>query len=680
MSLVYDTKINNYMPFPSKMPGALTNSQGYKYRNIAINNDYVWDIVWCHTPQQINDTVNNYIRDYNALITAILALPDEQQTFGNTFVLFDDFTIRNQFDIHRIIFLQHVSENEEIRKASTAAEKKLREFFINTNMRDDLYQLTLKIYEREASNLQGEDLLFLNDQMRDNKRNGLHLDKETKEKLKSLNEKLANLCSDFSMNIAADKTTIQFTRKELDGLPETFFNNLEYNDDKYTLKMKYPHVLPVLDKAHYEKTRQEMERAFNSRCRPNMAILFNILQLRKEIANLLGYSTWSDYTLEINMAKSVNVVKGFLTSLVDKLTILRDKELEKMAKRKGGPIQAYDLRYFSELDKIENYNIDSEKVREYFPLNHVLTNMFRYYEQLLGLRFTRGLKDTWHQDAWEWLVYDKSENKIIGKFYLDLYPRDNKFTHAACFPLKFATHADPYAVCAMLCNFRKPTDNLPSLLSHSEVETLYHEFGHVMHNICARTYYLQYSGTQTSRDFVEAPSQMLENWCWEYSTIKELSKHYSTGEPMPDDMIKKIISSRYANSGLTNCRQLTLGIVDLLLHTQKINSEEDIYKLYEDVCINISGLPNTPGTCKLATFGHIAGGYDSQYYGYMWSKVFADDIYNKLKADLEINPNAGIKYRNKVLAWGGSRDAYQFIQEYLEREPEPSAFFRNLGL
>jgi thimet oligopeptidase len=367
-----------------------------------------------------------------------------------------------------------------------------------------------------------------------------------------------------------------------------------------------------------------------------------------------------------------------------------------------------------EKEKLDKYNIDSDVIREYFQLEHILKNMFEYFGGLLGLTFKETKSNCWHSEVREFLVYNadvyyesksgsehsgvntgigvKEEKSTldqssipIGKVYFDLFPRPNKFTHAACFPLKFSTKADAFAVCAIVCNFTPATDAQTALLTHDEVETFYHEFGHAMHGICSSTYYLEFSGTQTDRDFVEMPSQMVENWCWEFNTLKRLGKHYKTGDPIPDDMIAKLIATRYVGSGLFNCRQLCFAMSDILLHTRYIESEKDMLRIYDTLMEEVLGIPNLIGTHRLSTFGHIAGGYDAQYYGYMWSKVYADDIYLHIKHEAGIeNNHSGHSIFNKqyraILEAGGSIDAFKLIKRFLGREPSTKAFLRNLGL
>jgi len=642
---------------------------------------------WNLNSKDIKNILDNYITDFNKLIEKILNLPKNKQTFSNTFKEFNKYINNNHFKINMIIFLQNIIDDEDILNASVEAEKTINEYNINFNMRNDLYNLAKKIWNEENKSLIGEDLIYLQDILKAFHRNGVELDKQSQEQLKSLNTELSNLCTEYSINIAKDSTTIQLTKEELDGLPELFFNNLDapINEDElgggdvkmYTLTAKYPHVFPILEKATNEETRKKVEIMFNSRCKENMPILFRIIQLRQQIASLLGYKTWADYVLEENMANTPNKVSVFLSKLSDKLKVLREKELKIMESKKGDIIYQYDWRYYLDQEIIEKYKVDSDIIREYFQLENVLKHMLSYFEKIFELKFVKNNNKLWHPDVQEWEVYNNKDNIPIGKFYFDLFPRNNKFSHAACFSLKYATVDAPYCICAMLCNFNSPSNDIPSLLSHNEVETLYHEFGHVMHNICSKTYYVEYSGTQTERDFIEAPSQMLENWCWEFSTIKELSSHYKTNKKMPDNMINKLIATRYVGSGLINCRQLTLGITDQLIHTQNIDNIQNLEDIYNKISNELMGIPSNSNTYNLATFGHIAGGYDAQYYGYMWSKVYAEDMYVHFK---ELNSKGGIQFRKKVLEKGGSIDAIELVYDFLGRDVDNTAFLKRLGL
>jgi thimet oligopeptidase len=649
-----------------------------------MNNIDEWNI----DEQDIKNVVDTYIENYNKLISNILSIPINEQKFSNTFAIINKYQIENHFAVNKVIFLQNVLSNENIINASIDAEKKINEFNININMRPDLYELAKRIWDKEHKLLSGENIRYLEDILNIFHRNGLDLDKNIQEQIKLLNNELSNLCTEYSVNLMSDSSTIQFTRKELEGLPELFFENIKLpiddndeiggnSNELFTLTTKYPHVFPILEKAKLEETRKKMEFIFNTRCKNNINILFKIIQLRQQIANLLGYKTWADYVLEDNMAKSSQKVLIFLSKLVEKLKPLRDKELNMMKSKKGDTIYQHDWRYYLDQEIMENYNIDSELIREYFPLNNVLKHMLNYFQKIFGLKFIKEEEKAWHEDVETWLVHDIKEKRIIGKFYFDLFPRDNKFTHAACFSLKYATNDDSYCICAMVCNFNNPVNDIPSLLAHNEVETLYHEFGHVMHNICSRTTYVEYSGTQTERDFVEAPSQMLENWCWEFSTIKKISKHYKTNKQLSDDLINKLIATRYVGSGITNCRQLVLALTDQIIHSQNFETAQELEDVYNKNCTDIMGITNNPDMYYLSIFGHLAGGYDAQYYGYMWSKVYAEDMYEHFK---NLGSKGGILFRKKILEFGGAKDGSELVYLFLGRDVDNTMFLKRLGI
>jgi metallopeptidase MepB len=308
----------------------------------------------------------------------------------------------------------------------------------------------------------------------------------------------------------------------------------------------------------------------------------------------------------------------------------------------------------------------------------------------------KGEDIAWHDDVKIFSVWDDEGEGggFVGYLYLDLHPRDDKYGHAANFSLQpgflLPNGTRRYPATALVCNFSKPTDTKPSLLKHDEVITLFHELGHGIHDLAARTKYSRFHGTAVVRDFVEAPSQMLENWCWTPSQLKSLSNHYLTGEKIPDDLIKKLISTKHVNDALFNLRQLHFGLYDMTIHTPKTHAEAEAFKLsemYNDLRYQISGLkgPETLGMSSdwgngQATFGHLIGGYDAGYYGYLSSQVYSTDMfYSVFKA----NPMDGVqgrRYRHSVLEKGGSQDEMSMLEGFLGRKPSTEAFYRELGL
>lgn len=521
--------------------------------------------------------------------------------------------------------------------------------------------------------------------------------------------------------------------------------------DMYEISLSYPHVVPILKLCAVPATRAAVEKAFNSRAVPgNVNALERLVALRREAAGLLGYPSHAAYVLEERMATTPETVTSFLESLGRDLAPLLESDLAALQELKtaeegaaSGPVGMADYRYYMERELKDKYAVDHDKIKEYFPLEHVLDRVLYMYQRMLGLRFEQtpthvtavttetapdpaaesaaalagnaatdapavaeGSIAVWHEEVRAYRVYDaaagsSTSDQAIGVFYLDLHPRTGKYGHAAVFPLVSGCDAGPVSpsrdetaakasgrvmpVCAMVCNFTKPTPSSPSLLRHEEVVTLYHELGHVFHHLLSETRLHYFASFRCETDFVEAPSQMLENWCWVPSMLRLLSGHYEDlNKQLPEDMAAKLVESRKAHAGLLNTRQCFLATFDMRLHTlpatESVAESVDTAALLEVLHRDLLRLPMTPGTNFGASFGHLAGGYDSGYYGYLWSEVYAADMFETLFAADPLNPEAGQRYRRGILARGGSQDAKDFLRELLGREPSNKAFLRQKGL
>ncbi len=661
---------------------------------------------WSYSPAQITRLGRDIIKQWKALDDDIAA--QEAPTFESTFARV--IALDRELDPieNAICFPKHVSPDEKVREAAKAVEKELVAFGVESSMRRDVYLVLKKAadaYGDDDATLSEEEKRFMEKRLVDYERNGMSLAPEAMKEVEALKKELADLSTTFSTNIAEDDSKHLVTAAELEGCSEAFIEGLEKDpggSGKLVLTMAYPHVMAVGKTCKVSATRAAMEAKFNSRCKAsNVALLEKICELRHDIATKLGFPSHAHYRLELRMARTPGRVTEFLGDLARKLGPLAEKELKVMqqlkAEAEGGGgdneenpsglpvINMWDYRYYMNMVEEKFYQVDHEVLRQYFPFDTVLQGMLSIYRDTFGLDFEEITHEAqrWHEDVLVFKVKQHAgrDSRLLGYFYLDLWPRPNKFSHAACWPLQSACTLPSGerrpAVTALVCNFPAPKeDGTPPLLEHNEVTTFFHEFGHGVHNLCSMAEIPRFAGTSVERDFVEAPSQMLENWCWEVEPLERLSRHVETGESIPAALVEKLIAAKNANVGLLTCRQLFFGIFDQTIHSRRTSSTAEVLR---ELHTTVMRVPMTPGTNFAGSFGHMCG-YDAQYYGYMWSEVFSDDMFmSRFKAD-PLSRRAGQAYCDMVLAKGGSQDADDMLRNFLGREPNQAAFLRAKGL
>jgi len=664
---------------------------------------------WNYTPDELRKLTEKIIEEGKKIDKEIEEIPDEECSFETVIVPIGRKT-ENEVEVlgANIDFFQHISPDKDVRDASAECSLKLQEDSIERSMNKKIYQKVAKVVENIKNGKfkapeDPEDKRLLEKIDLDYRRNGLALPDDKLAELKELKKKLTNISIEFSRCIAEDQTKHVFTKKELDGLSEDFFENLEKTtkdgEEAFFVDMKYPSYFPIIKLAKNENTRKTMMQIYGQRCKPNIDRLKEALGLRLKIANILGYPSHSHFKLETKMAKNPKNVLDFLQSLKEKLQPLAEKELKKLLELKkaekeelnelfDGVINDWDFRYYKRMLIEKEYAVKDDEIKQYLPINEVTEEMLGIYEKIFSLKCVEIENPVvWHPDVRQLEIYDKKTNEYMGTVYLDLYPRDGKYTHAACFGLasgydnEDGSHSFPVA--AMVANFSKPTPTKPSLLKHDEVTTYYHELGHVFHQICSRTKWARFHGTNVERDFVEAPSQMLENWCWEPEVLEKLSHHYQDkNKKLPEDLIQSLIKTKNVNAALFNLRQIFFGSIDMRLHTmEKEDKDLDLIKLWSQLKKEIIMIDNVDDTWPITTFDHIMSGYDSGYYGYLWSEVFSADMYfSQFKPNGILNSEIGEKYRNIILKNGGSRDALDLLKEFLGREPNNDAFLKSLGI
>lgn len=664
---------------------------------------------WDHTPEQIISITKDFIDRYVKFNDETVLI--ETPTVQNLLLPFAEFENENLRFQTQIPFYQYVLDNKELREAGQEATRLINEAIIEQELRVDRYQVFKKLYDSKPEFTDSETKRLLDKVILEFERNGLHLDEEKRSELKVLQNKINDLSLEFSKNTIEEDGFVLFTREELSGLNEDTIKQYETEVDEstgetlYKMTFKYPDFLPLMKHAKVQETRK---RAFNgdaNKLKQNHDILLQLVQQRFKLAKILGYNTFSEYVLEDRLAKTETRVLDFLTDLKTKLSPLGKKELAKLKELKDEDFTKqklslqdeyyiWDNRFYDNLMLEEEYQVNTDKISQYFPLQSTISKMFGFYETLFDIKFveTTTEKRVWHDEVQQFAVYQnikfgETKNIFLGWLYLDLHPRKGKYGHAANFGLlpaydKGSDKVRP--VTALVCNFTKPSKEKPSLLKHDEVVTFFHELGHGIHDLLGFTKYARFHGTQVPRDFVEAPSQCLEYWTWSKDELKHLSSHYETGQPIPNDLIDQLIKSKNVNGALGNLRQLHFALFDMKLHT--ISKEEDIskldiLKLWNDLREELSFISNGGEyTYGYGSFGHIAGGYESGYYGYLFSKVYADDIYYSIFKNDPLNTENGIKYRDSILARGGSRDVLEGVVELLGREPNLNAFLTELGL
>lgn len=565
------------------------------------------------------------------LVAKIPADDSSKTTFQN--VLLPQIYDENQAGLSsRILgFYQYVSSDSELRDASTEAEKILDEFSIEMGMREDVFKLVDAVYQKKDSlGLGGEDLKFLEKERKNYIRNGLSLPKgPQRDRFKEIKKRLSQIQIEFTKSLNEENGAIYFTREELDGVPGDLVDSWEKgtgeNEGKIRVSFKYPDLFPTLKFAKNAETRRKLFVANENKCNQNMPLFKETLLLRDEAARLLGYPDHATFRIEDKMAKTPKTVNDFLGNLRTRLAPGGKKEIAHLLELKKADVEArgekfdgnyylWDHRFYDRLMIEKEYSIDENKISDYFPLKQTVAGMLNIFEKLFGFVFvelspedkaaispTGKAEDiSWHEDVKLFSVWDDEAegSDFVGYLYLDLHPRSGKYGHAANFNMQPGfLQADGksrrYPATALVCNFSKPTPKKPSLLKHEEVVTLFHELGHGIHDLAGRTKTSRFHGTSTVRDFVEAPSQMLENWCWTPSQIKALSGHYETGEKIPDDLIEKLVSTKHVNGALFNLRQLHFGIFDMTVHSPKSHEEAeklDPSQVYNDLRAEIAGM------------------------------------------------------------------------------------------
>lgn len=647
---------------------------------------------------EITKGTDIHIADAKKQVDAIIAIPDQERTFKNTAKALDDLAAMSDL----VIFVSTLSSVESLypddamRNAAHEKVLEIQNFFIDSISNNMALYEAFKAYAQGnalSEQLTDEQKYFVQETLQDFERAGLNLPQEKREAVKKLKKELAALELEFDKNIAQDKTTIHVQDSQLGGLEADFIASLKKTEDGlYILGVDYPTYFNVMENCTNSDTRQKMYEAFANRAYPiNKPVLENIIAKRAELAHLLGFSSYAALDLDNQMVKTPARAEKFLDELIKKseskatqegkefISVLPDL-VPLTADNKFYP---WDVTYLKNNYKKNKFNVDEIKVSEYFPMEKTIEGLLKIYEQFFNLEFKKlPAQKTWDPQVQAVEVIDKNNNTVVGYLFLDLFPRPNKYSHAAHHTVIHATYNEDgtpnKGVSVVMANFPKPTGNKPSLLKLNDVNTFFHEFGHALHALLGRTQIASFSGTNTKLDFVELPSQMLEEWLWDKEILTMVSAHYQTGQPLPDSLIDSILQLRTYDAGLWIKRQLLYAKLSLGYFNNGAQVDLDAFmkNLYQAIMTHVIFDARNH---DYASFGHLTG-YGARYYGYLWSKVFALDLFNEIKKEGLLNPVVGRRYVDTVIGKGGSQDPNQLLRNFLGREPNDTAFLKYMGL
>tara|TARA_R110000744_G_scaffold95708_1_gene184850 strand:+ start:1705 stop:3729 length:2025 start_codon:yes stop_codon:yes gene_type:complete len=628
----------------------------------------------------------------------------EEPTFENTIEALE-FSGQQLDRISSVFFnLNSAETNEEIQKIAQEISPLLSEFGNDITLNEALFKRVKSVYDKKDSlNLTVEQDTLLDKKYKSFSRNGANLSEEKKIRLRAIDAKLAKLKLTFGENVLAETNKYQLhltNEVDLDGLPEgekeaaAQLAVSKGKEEGWMITLDYPSYIPFMKYAKNRELRKELSLAFGSKGFHNDKLdnqnnVLDIVKLRFERANLLGYKTHADFVLEERMAQTPEKVHSFLNELLEKAKPAAEREfqqLENFAKKIDGidRLEKWDGSFYSEKLKQELFDLDDEKLKPYFKLENVIKGVFKVAENLFDLHFEEVNDiEKYHDEVKTYKVYDTDKN-FVSLFYADFHPRTGKRGGAWMTSYKSQWKRNGENVrphISNVCNFTPSTKSKPSLLTFNEVTTLFHEFGHGLHGMLANTTYPSLSGTSVFWDFVELPSQILENWCYEKEALELFATHYETGETIPMTLVQKIKESATFQEGMQTLRQLSFGLLDMSWHGIDPSKITNV-KAHEDEAFkNTTLYPETPETCMSTAFSHIfQGGYSSGYYSYKWAEVLDADAFAYFKEKGIFNKEVATKFKDNVLSKGGTENPMVLYKRFRGAEPKVEALLERAGL
>lgn len=645
---------------------------------------------------------NAAIAKGKAEIDSIVNNP-EDPTFENT-ILALEYAGSDLSRVSGIFFnVNEANTNEQMQAIAEEISPVMTEYSMSILLNDKLFERVKQVYgQLDSLDLGPEEKRLTEITYRNFARNGANIPADRKEEFSKIQEELSLLSLKFGKNVldATNAYILHITdSSQLAGLPESAVaagaaEAKSRNLDGWVYTLQYPSMEPFMKYSDIRSLREQMWRASNAKCidgeSSNEDVVKRIVELRIKEAELLGFDKYSDYILEERMAKSTGTVEDFLNDLLVKSLPFakRDvRQIQDYAKANGleGKLMPWDFTYYATKYKDEKYKLNDEMLKPYFKLENVQQAVFALADSLYGLKFTEA-KDIpgYHPDV---KVYDVTDayGRHMALFYSDFFPRDGKRSGAWMTSFREQGYdkdgVEQRPLVSIVCNFTKPTENEPSLLTFYEVTTLLHEFGHALHGMLSDVRYPSLASPNVAWDFVELPSQIMENWATEKEYLASWAKHYKTGEVMPDELIRKIVDSKNFNSGYAQVRQLTFGICDMAWHTLEKVPSESVEQFETEAVAKCQIMPVVKGTAFSPSFSHIfAGGYAAGYYSYKWAEVLEADAFQLFKEQGIFNKEVSGSFRKNILSRGNTEDADVLYRNFRGRDPKPEALLEKLGM
>ena len=650
-------------------------------------------------PEHVEPAIAELLRDARERLDQLASNP-EPRTFANTMLVLDRLTERLEFAMGIVKHLEAVATTPELRSAYNAVQPQVSEFYSSLPLNEPLWQ-AIKAYAAtsEARGLTGTRKRFLSKTIDNFKRHGAELPPEGKKRLAEIDVELGKLTTKFSENVLDSTNAYDLVihdESKLAGLPESAVSaarasaamkGLEQPAWRFTLQApSYLALMTYLDDA---EIREQVYHANVTRAteegRDNRPVITRILELRQEKATLLGFRDFADLVLEDRMAHTGQRAQEFLNELYEKTEPFFDRENQELIDFAGGrELRAWDVGYYAEKQRVAMYDFDQEELRPYFPLDKVVSGMFQIVGRLYGIRVVEKPDvPVWDPQVKYYEIHDDSG--LLGAFYADWFPRESKrggaWMDAFITGVDFGNRFDPHV--GLICgNLTPPVNDEPALLTHREVETIFHEFGHLLHHCLSRVEVRSLAGANVAWDFVELPSQIMENWCWEREALDLFARHYKTGAPIPEDLFEKLRSARNFRAANAQIRQLGFGFVDLSLH-REYTPAQDVVKVARDILQRFSPAKLPEDHAMIASFTHLFAspiGYGAGYYSYKWAEVLDADAFTMFQSCGIFSRDVGRKFRQNILARGDSEDPTVLYRDFMGRDPDPNALLERSGL